>query len=334
LAQIRKNAFVETIFRVGLRVPKELGTISMKRYLVLLFCVFALSAYGSQSDSNKANAQSANNSDPSPSASTDSGTNSHNGSNPPGEFKNKKEKRSYALGMDIGNSLKQLPIKLNVDALVQGVRDEASGHKTRLTQKQLHSVMQNLVADMQAAQKKKVQQEAKANLEKGQKFLAANKKKPGVKTLEDGLQYKVIKPGSGPKPDANDSVTVDYVGKLIDGTVFDSSKKHGHPVTFPVNAVIPGWTEALQMMKQGAKYKLFIPPKLAYGERGAGTHIGPNQTLIFNVHLIKVHKKKGNSGQGQDQNQEQQTQPQDQGQQNQDQKSQDHSSTTDRGQQQ
>jgi FKBP-type peptidyl-prolyl cis-trans isomerase len=270
--------------------------ILMKRYLVLLVCIFALSACGNQSDpkSDKANAQGADNGS---SASTDTGGHGHNGSHPSGGFKNKNAKRSYALGMDVGNSLKQLPIKLNLDALVQGVRDEAGGHKTRLTQKQLHGVMQNLVADMQAAQKKKIQQQAKTNLEKGQKFLAANKKKPGVKTLKDGLQYKVIKPGTGPKPDANDTVTVDYVGKLIDGTVFDSSKKRGQPVTFTVNAVIPGWTEALQLMKQGAKYKLFIPPKLAYGKRGAGSQIGPNQTLIFNVHLIKVHKKKGNGSQ-------------------------------------
>ena len=127
----------------------------------------------------------------------------------------------------------------------------------------------------------------------GQEFLAENKKKDGVKTLEDGLQYKVIEKGDGPQPDANDSVTVRYTGKLIDGTVFDSSEERGKPVTFPVNAVIPGWTEALQMMHAGGQYKLFIPPDLAYGERGAGAKIGPNETLIFDVTLVSVDKNKG-----------------------------------------
>ncbi|HET7315221.1 FKBP-type peptidyl-prolyl cis-trans isomerase, partial [Salinisphaera sp.] len=150
-----------------------------------------------------------------------------------------------------------------------------------------------VVSDMAAAQKKQQQKKAASNLEAGQKFLAQNKKKDGVKTLDDGLQYKVIHKGDGPQPDANDSVTVHYTGKLIDGTVFDSSKKRGKPVTFPVNAVIPGWTEALQLMHAGGEYKLFIPPDLAYGERGAGSQIGPNETLIFDVKLISVDKNQG-----------------------------------------
>src|SRR5699024_9767189 len=120
--------------------------------------------------------------------------------------------------------------------------------------------------------------------------------KEGVKVTDSGLQYKVLKEGDGAQPDADDSVTVHYTGKLIDGTVFDSSRERGKPTTFPVNAVIPGWTEALQLMHEGAKYKLFIPPELAYGVRGAGAKIGPNEALIFEVELLKVNKKSGDAG--------------------------------------
>lgn len=268
----------------------------MKRYIALLACIFALSACGNQSGSGNANSNAGGSANDSTSASTQS-SKSGSSSDHSGDFKNDSEKRSYALGMDIGNSLKQLPIKLDVNQLTQGLRDVVSGGKTRLTDKQLKGVMQDVVSNMKTAQKKKTDEQAQANLKQGKAFLAANKKKDGVKTLPDGLQYKVIKPGTGPSPDANDSVTVDYVGKLPDGTVFDSSKAHGKSATFPVNAVIPGWTEALQLMKQGAEYKLFIPPSLAYGERGAGSKIGPNQTLVFDVHLIKVDKKKGDGSQ-------------------------------------
>lgn len=267
----------------------------MKRTIALFACAFALTACGNQSSSD--NSQSGG--DNSQSGSNASASQSDKSS---GQFANKKEKRSYALGMDIGNSLKDLPMDVDLDQLTQGVRDVVSGNKTKLSQKQLHTVMQGVVSDMEAAQKKKQQQKSVANLKAGQKFLAENKKKDGVKTLKDGLQYKVITKGDGPQPDANDSVTVDYTGKLIDGTVFDSSKKRGKPVTFPVNAVIPGWTEALQLMHAGGEYKLFIPPDLAYGERGAGSQIGPNETLVFDVKLISVDKNKGSGDQNGDGN--------------------------------
>lgn len=255
----------------------------MKRYVALLACAFALSACN-QSGSDQSGNDQASASNGSDAAASDSSN---------GQFANDNAKRSYALGMDIGNSLKDLPIDIDLDQLNQGVKDVVSGNKTKLTKEELQSVMQNVVSDMEAAQKQKQEKQSKENLQKGQKFLSENKTKDGVKTLDDGLQYKVVTQGKGDSPDANDSVTVDYTGTLIDGTVFDSSKKRGKPVTFPVNAVIPGWTEALQLMKPGGEYKLFIPPDLAYGERGAGSQIGPNETLIFDVKLISVDKNKG-----------------------------------------
>jgi len=255
----------------------------MKKYIALLACVFALAACGNQSDDTASTDDQA--ADTSASTATDSGSSS--------DFSNDQEKRSYALGMDIGNSLKELPVDIKMDSLTQGVRDVVEGNDTKLTQDELDGVMQSFVQDMEAAQKQKADEQAQANGDKGKKFLADNKSKDGVKTTDSGLQYKVIEEGDGPSPDANDSVTVHYTGKLIDGTVFDSSRERGEPVTFPVNAVIPGWTEALQLMKQGAKYELYIPADLAYGERGAGAQIGPNETLIFNVELIKVDKKEG-----------------------------------------
>lgn len=210
-----------------------------------------------------------------------------------GGFASPGEKRSYALGMDIGNSLKSMPMDVDLDQLTQGIRDVVEKRKTKLDQKQLQTVMQGIASDMEAAQKHEQKQRAAENLKKGRKFLAENKQKDGVKMLDDGLQYKVIKKGDGPRPRANDSVTVHYTGKLIDGTVFDSSEKRGKPVTFPVDAVIPGWTEALQMMHVGGEYKLFIPPDLAYGKRGAGAQIGPNETLIFDVKLLSIDRNQG-----------------------------------------
>lgn len=263
----------------------------MKRYIALLACVFALAACGNQSDADNAAAQPDSDSSGASSTSTDTGSAS-------GDFDDNDQKRSYALGMDIGNSLKELPVELDIDALSEGVRDTVGDGDTRLSQKELDSVMQGFVQDMEEAQKQKVEKQADANAEKGKKFLAENKDKEGVKTTDSGLQYKVIEEGSGPEPSKDESVTVHYVGKLIDGTVFDSSRKRGEPVTFPVDAVIPGWTEALQLMKVGANYKLFIPADLAYGERGAGAQIGPNETLIFDVELLDI-------GEGEDSGQDQ-----------------------------
>ncbi len=260
----------------------------MKRYIALLACLFALTACGNDSDTEadaSAGGNGAANGDNAAAADTD--------------FENEAARRSYALGMDIGNSLTELPVELNVDMLTEGVRDTVGGGETRLSQQELEGVMQGFVQEMQAAQQEKAQQAAQGNLEAGEEFLAENESAEGVEVTESGLQYKVVEEGSGPSPAVTDSVTVHYEGRLLDGTVFDSSRERGEPVTFPVDAVIPGWTEALQLMEEGAQYTLFIPADLAYGERGAGAQIGPNETLIFEVKLLEVNAEEGGAGEGQ-----------------------------------
>ena len=160
-----------------------------------------------------------------------------------------------------------------------------------MTEAEAQAVLTQLQADMRKKQEEKTQQAGEANQKEGEAFLAANKAKPGVVTLPSGLQYKILKEGTGPKPTATDSVVCNYQGTLINGTEFDSSYKRGEPATFPVNGVIKGWTEALQLMPVGSKWQLFIPPDLAYGARGAGADIGPNATLIFEVELLSIKSK-------------------------------------------
>jgi FKBP-type peptidyl-prolyl cis-trans isomerase FklB len=207
------------------------------------------------------------------------------------ELKTQKEKTSYAVGMSMAASIKTNAIDVDVDALVKGIRDSILGGKTLMTEEQARETMAVLQKDLQAKMQERAKVQAVKNKKEGEEFLAKNKVKEGVKTLPDGLQYKVITEGKGKSPSATDTVTVNYRGTLVDGTEFDSSYKRGQPATFPVNGVIKGWTEALQLMKEGAKWQLFIPPSLAYGERGAGAVIGPNATLIFEVELIKVGAK-------------------------------------------
>jgi FKBP-type peptidyl-prolyl cis-trans isomerase FklB len=203
-------------------------------------------------------------------------------------LKNQKDKMSYIIGMDIGNNLKKQSIDVEPNILAKGVKDALTGGKPLLTEQEIRETMTAFQNEM------RVKQEvvAKKNKEQGDSFLAENKKKEGVKTLQSGLQYKVIKVGVGKKPKLNDYVTTHYRGTLIDGTEFDSSYKRGQPATFQVSGVIPGWTEALQLMETGAKWQLFIPSNLAYGERGAGGVIGPNATLIFEIELISIQEKK------------------------------------------
>jgi len=203
-------------------------------------------------------------------------------------LKNQKDKVSYIIGMDIGNNLKKQSIDVDPNILVKGVKDALSGTKPLLTEQEIQETMVAFQKEMAAKQ----EQVAKRNKAEGEAFLAENKKKEGVKTLPSGLQYKVIKAGTGKKPKSNDTVTVHYRGTLINGTEFDSSYKRGQPVSFPVSGVIPGWTEALQLMEEGAKWQLFIPSNIAYGERGAGGVIGPNATLIFEVELVSIQEKK------------------------------------------
>jgi len=203
-------------------------------------------------------------------------------------LKNQKDKVSYIIGMDIGNNLKKQSIDVDPNILVKGVKDALSGAKPLLTEQEIQETMTAFQKEMAAKQ----EQVAKKNKAEGEAFLGENKKKEGVKTLPSGLQYKVIKAGTGKKPKSNETVTVHYRGTLIDGTEFDSSYKRGQPVSFPVSGVIPGWTEALQLMEEGAKWQLFIPSNIAYGERGAGGVIGPNATLIFEVELVSIQEKK------------------------------------------
>ena len=199
------------------------------------------------------------------------------------QLKDQKDKVSYSIGMQIGFNLGRQKVDINPDILVAGIKDSLAG-KPQLTPDQVKDVMAQFEKDMEKKQK----QLGEKNKTDGAKFIEENKKNPGVKTTASGLQYKVEKEGTGPQPKGTDMVTVNYRGTLIDGTEFDSSYKRGQPATFPVNGVIKGWTEALQLMKQGAKYQLVIPSNLAYGERAMGPDIGPNSTLIFEVELMEV----------------------------------------------
>ena len=203
-------------------------------------------------------------------------------------LKDTKDKVSYSIGLDIGNTFKKQKMEINTDVLAAGVKDGLSGANPLLTPDEVRAVMMEFSKDMREKAATANKEAADKNTKEGEKFLAENKAKPGVKTTASGLQYMVVKEGSGAAPKETDTVTVNYRGTLIDGTEFDSSYKRGEPTTFPVNRVIKGWTEALQLMKPGAKYKLFIPSNLAYGPGGAGGDIGPNATLIFDVELMTV----------------------------------------------
>ncbi len=198
------------------------------------------------------------------------------------QLKDLKDKVSYSIGLNIGFNFKKQNVELNTDALLAGLKDALAGKTPALNENEVKETMTAFSKDM-AEKQKQVGEKSRAE---GEKFLAENKKKDGVKTTASGLQYKVLKEGSGATPTATDTVTVNYRGTLIDGTEFDSSYKRGQPATFPVGGVIKGWTEALQLMKKGAKYQLFIPAGLAYGERGAPPDITPNSTLIFEVELM------------------------------------------------
>ena len=205
------------------------------------------------------------------------------------EFKGDKEKVSYSIGMDIGGNLRRGSIEVDPDMLAKGLKDSYIGGKTLLTEDQARQAIEDFQKTLMAKRAEAMQKVSEKNKADGEKFLAENAKKEGVKSLPSGLQYREITPGNGKSPTAADKVTTQYKGTLIDGTEFDSSYKRGEPATFPVSGVIAGWTEALQLMKEGAKWELFLPPNLAYGERGAGRDIGPNATLIFEVELISVN---------------------------------------------
>ena len=214
------------------------------------------------------------------------------------ELKTDMDKVSYSIGLQIGfnlakqqEALKKQNVQVNTDALIGGVKD-ALANKPQLTTDQVRATLTAFEKDMN----QKEQATGQKNSADGEKFLADNKKKDGVKTTASGLQYKVIKDGNGPQPKETDTVVANYRGTLIDGTEFDSSYKRGQPATFPLNRVIKGWTEGLQMMKVGSKYQFFIPSDLAYGQRAMGPDIAPNSTLIFEVELKGIQPAPTPSG--------------------------------------
>jgi len=208
------------------------------------------------------------------------------------QLKDLKDKVSYGVGLSVGSNFKKQGQELNPDALLAGVKDALSGKTPALTENELKDTMEAWSKQMEDKQKVA----GEKNAADATKFLAENKKKDGVKTTASGLQYKVMKEGTGAQPKETDTVTVNYRGTLINGTEFDSSYKRGQPATFPVNGVIKGWTEALQLMKPGSKYQLFIPADLAYGPRAVGPDITPNSALIFEVELLEVKPAGASTG--------------------------------------
>jgi len=210
---------------------------------------------------------------------------------PPLALKTPKDKFSYALGMNLGANLHKQAVPVDPNILARGLKDALAGGKTLLTDDEARVALMQVQKDVQQKQQEKMQQAAEGNKKEGDAFLSANKGKEGIIALPSGLQYKILKEGTGPKPAATDSVVCNYRGTLINGKEFDSSYKAGQPVTFPVNGVIKGWTEALQLMPVGSKWQLFIPADLAYGDRGAGADIGPGATLIFEVELLSIQSQ-------------------------------------------
>ncbi len=202
------------------------------------------------------------------------------------------QKVSYSIGADLGRNIKKQGLDVDINALSKGLQDGFVGGQMLLTDEQMKEVLMNFQKEFIAKRTAEMEQVAQKNLDTGKAFLENNKKQPGVVTLADGLQYKIITAGKGDKPGPNDTVTVNYTGKLINGQVFDSSDKQGHPISFQVNQVIKGWTEVLQLMPVGSTWEVYIPAELAYGAQAVGPMIGPNETLIFNIQLLSIEKKK------------------------------------------
>jgi FKBP-type peptidyl-prolyl cis-trans isomerase FklB len=268
------NAVAATLFFCSLAFAQTSGTQS------------APAQGGQSSTASKASAAKPAQSSP---AKSTTGTGARTGTQPP--LTTDQQKGSYAVGLNIGNSIKEQPVAIDIPSLLRGIKDGAGGTTPALTEAELDAALKFMQAQAKEKQEAALQKEGDANLKEGEAFLAANKTKDGVMTTASGLQYKIIATGSGPKPTKDDTVVCNYRGTLINGNEFDSSYKRGKPAEFPVGGVIPGWTEALQMMPVGSKWQLFIPPNLAYGPRGAGGVIGPNQTLIFEVELMSIKGK-------------------------------------------
>ena len=205
-------------------------------------------------------------------------------------LKTSSEKLSYALGLEIGANLKGLPTAIDLPIFLRGLEDSFTGNKPLLTAEQAAEAREELSGKIREERIRQMQELAEKNRKVGAAFLAENGKKEGVRTTGSGLQYTVLREGDGQTPEASDQVRVHYRGTLIDGTEFDSSHKRGEPATFSVGGVIAGWTEGLQLMTVGSRYRLFIPSELAYGERGSRGKIGPNETLIFEVELLAIEE--------------------------------------------
>lgn len=204
--------------------------------------------------------------------------------------KTEEERIGYSLGIMVGRQLQQDISELDVDSFSAALKDLYKGNTPSLNDEEIGEILDQLQQKMAAEAQQKEAAAGEENLAKGQKFLAENAKKKGVKVTDSGLQYKIVKQGKGKKPTATASVKVHYEGKLIDDTVFDSSYARGEPVTFKVNQVIAGWQEALQLMPEGSEWEVYIPANLAYGPAGAGGSIGPNETLVFKVELQEIEK--------------------------------------------
>lgn len=205
-----------------------------------------------------------------------------------GDLTTPQDQASYAVGLNIGSSLRSDGVTIAPDAFLRGVKDALANAKPALTVEQMSTALRQLQADIEATRTARMAAAAAANTAEGDAFLKANAAKPGVVTLPSGLQYQVLTAGTGPLPKASDTVVCNYRGTLINGTEFDSSAQHGGPASLPVGGVIQGWSEALQKMPVGSKWRLFVPADLAYGGRGAGDDIGPNATLIFDIELLSI----------------------------------------------
>ncbi len=212
------------------------------------------------------------------------------GAHPTSALDTDAQKFGYSIGVDIGNSLAPVKGEVDIDALINGMEEALAGKTPRLDDEAREKVKSEVSRKLQAKQMEERTAKAAAAKAAGEKFLTENGKRAGVKTTASGLQYEMLTEGNGALPKATDKVTVHYKGTLIDGTEFDSSYSRGQPVTFPLGNVIPGWTEGLQLVKAGGKAKLYIPSALAYGERGAGAKIGPNEALVFEVELVSIEK--------------------------------------------
>ena len=204
------------------------------------------------------------------------------------ELEGEQQKLSYSVGYQVGGDFRRQGLEIDPELVVRGVMDAQAGSEPLMTPEEMRQTLTELAQQAAAAATQQREEQARKNLAEGEAFLAANAEKEGVVTLPSGLQYQVLSEGEGDPPAATDTVTVQYRGALIDGTEFDSSYGRGEPTTFPLNRVIPGWTEGLQLMRPGATYRLFVPPELAYGERGAGSKIGPNSALVFEIELLSV----------------------------------------------